>query len=436
MNAARILFTTEHLFHPIRPLPLQKTFSSSKMQKLDLVISALALIVMGLLSVGIIPTLYLIGAHKKVRACENESNVFEKPRKNVPELNLFLRKLQETPQSKEEFTADKPPEVPVYHYDSSQTKQPKQLSWYNISHRPIGNFFFPSSNDDTRKDLCAERSKTFDSLSSKQDCFFKRISIMCDDKKIDAYIFAKKSNFANGRWTLLSNGHTGLCEYELGYQKEIFEALNSNYIVFNYPGMGCSEGETFRNNVIKAYQAVLSFIENQIDAKEIICWGTSMGGGVKGHAFKRHPFIKGKRYVSVSDQTYSTLANAVVSMSRKDMVKIAGYKVPASGFLTKQSGWQLSSKSSSSKLSHPEIVIHKATKLHPTKYEDIQDDNLFGELHCLAGHLLNQKDAIHWPTKLFVGTKDTHCGKLSAEEKKTIIHGIKEALMPGFVSFT
>src|SRR5262249_6494271 len=155
-------------------------------------------------------------------------------------------------------------------------------------------------------------------------------------------------------------------------------------VLFNYTAMGSSEGEPNRNQTVASYDAVLRYLEDRegVGAEEIICWGTSMGGGVKGHAFKRHTFQNDIRYVSISESTYRKLSDAVTSMIN-----------PVLSPAIRAAGWQLSSKSSSVKLPIPEIVLHTAKQLYPKTKDDIEHDSLFGGTACLAGHLLHQKSA-------------------------------------------
>lgn len=413
-STVQILFSTEHLFHPLRA----QNAKGPKNLILDRIISGVALMILGALSLGIIPALYGFAAKKKsnpfiiptARSIATTKALKEKLH------NPILKKMVENPQSEAEFVANKAVSTPVFTAQLSALPKGSN-SYLSFIHSWGGSRLFPASDRNTTNRLFETRRNTFKTLSLDPNQFFRRESVACDGMKIDIYLFGKKSTLGNGRWTLLSHGYTGHAENANGYQKDVFERVHSNYVVFNYPNMSCTEGNISRNNVVAAYRAVLNFIEEGIGAKEIICWGTSMGGGVKGHAFKRHKFKPNIKYVSVSDQTYTTLEKAAKAMNH-------GWGATA----IKKTGWQLSSKKSSPKLPYPEIVIHKAKQLHPKSFGDIEHDNLFGGEDCLAGHLLKQKEASQWTTKKFIGTKAHHCGGLNDDEKQAIADAINAAL--------
>ncbi len=386
-----------------------------------------------------------------------------------------ISKLLDSVQSKEEFLADEPPQNPIYNIEIDSAKLPAKASEkkYQNKTNDLKNLISASglnpkslpielqgefqglltpllSPSFTRQDLDAVHGKaaTFLVPGAKNDPNFKdriikgreqiyqrlqensnqwvgkRVSILCNGSKIDAYILGKKDTISNGRWTLFSNGHGGLAEEAALWEWEHAQKIQSNMIIYNYPGVGCSEGPRARNRMVASYEAIMCFLEDRekgIGAKEIIGWGTSMGGGVQGHARKRHEYKKDVRYAFVDNQTYRTVADAVGSMKSEHF-----------GKLVKPLGWQLSSKSSE-KLNHPQIVVQRATKLHPEAKEDILHDGLFTPEGSLAGHLLAKNS--HWPRKKIVGITAHHCGKFSDEELKEIHQAVAKALEPGFTAF-
>lgn len=422
-----------------------------------------ATICLSLFSLGIIPLVCRVlyshrfkiesnTSHTKIRqAASNAIPPLRNRQVQLPNnLSQHLKEIIDKPQTKEEFISDILPK-PVYEmiiarqYESHGPKmlpeaspvlQSNAVNWLlsSFSSSP-SEALFPSSIDSAR----AKRPRLYDRYH-QDGILIKRICLECNSKKIDAYLIGKQENLGNGRWTLYSHGHTGVAEDGLIYQQGVLDKLNSNYLLFNYPGMGCSEGPATRNAVVAAYETCLSFLEEKIEAKEIICWGTSLGGGIKGTAWKYYPHLQEKRakeknraknpvrkmrIVSVSDQTFSTLQKATRSMGKNKL------EVHAIKYL----GYQLASQKSSKNLPHPEIVIHKAKRLYPQNKGDIEHDGLFGGEDCLAGYLLKDKASQDWPMKRFIGTQANHCGGLTDKEANCIAENIEVALQPSFEAF-
>ncbi len=166
----------------------------------------------------------------------------------------------------------------------------------------------------------------------------------------------------NKKWLLPSLGNMELYEDKLvspRFQTFLKESA-TNAILFNYPGVGSSFGTPCSATAVKAYQAVLSFLENEeqgIGAKEITGYGFSLGGGVQGESLKTHPLQKGLdkgiRYVFIKDRTFSNLEKVAKSF--------AGFLGSAVSYF----GWTLDSIESSKKLAHlgiSEIIIQATNK--------------------------------------------------------------------------
>lgn len=222
-----------------------------------------------------------------------------------------------------------------------------------LIHRLIGKLIVPASSPDFAKaamgiDISADNLATIRTHFNLSDEWkIKRLSIEVDGHVIDAVIVGKESTLENGRWLLKSGGNGECYEQNLeGYElKNILNEFNTNAILFNYPGVGANGGLPSRNAMIKAYRAMLTFLEDQkkgIGAKEIIGYGHSIGGGVQAEALNHHRLKKDIKYVFVKDRTFSKLS-----------------AVPDCflGFLSIITGWNMNCINSSLRLKAPEIII-------------------------------------------------------------------------------
>lgn len=256
----------------------------------------------------------------------------------------------------------------------------------------------------------------------------KRISVLVDGKKIDAVVLGRKNNLNNKRWTLFSNGNGTTLEGNLAYSSgDIVEQINklgTNFLLYNYQGVGASEGWSTRNGMVNAHKAMLKFLEDEkkgIGAKEIIQRGISIGAGVQGHAMKTHKIKKDIKYVFVKNQTFSQLS------------KVPG---PFLGSLMKFFGWELSSVSSSKKLEKeekPEIIIQTAHKVRELKAEQIKNDGRIPKRGAHAYRLLSLKEK--WKHKVFIGTSAMHCEMFDRTTTNKIFASINHALQTGYAGF-
>lgn len=484
----RVLFSTSHLLHPTRSLG----GSIPEVEITDRVISGIALVILGICTLGAVPVYYYYKAKKKIESLHNngQKSTYIPPKMAMPKVLDFA-------QSKEEFIADQAPQNPIFSVKLDEKKLPAKPTsdkYYNrltgvvnsvlnnigfsfATHIPqVFSFLSPFSslgwisggpskkvlqgalqsahyagstelvpgstqnNPDLKKRVADSRQGIFDFIQKHADKWEGiRVAIECNGKKIDAYIVARKYQGqngieTNGRWMVCSNGHGGIAEFtDMNNLTSDSEDYHTNMIFYNYPSISCSEGETIvsslqmggqwgtRNAMVASHEAVMRFVEEEIKATEIIDYGISMGGGVQGHARKRHDYKPYIRYVDMSDQTYRTLEDAVRSMKGNEL---AG--------LVKPLGWQLSTKSAE-KMKHPQIVIHKATQLYPTSKKHILPDGLFSAEGSLPGYLLSKSEK--WTNKKFIGIQGDHGSRLKEKEKKAVQEALEKAFDPKFAGF-
>ncbi|PIS01156.1 MAG: hypothetical protein COT84_03930 [Chlamydiae bacterium CG10_big_fil_rev_8_21_14_0_10_35_9] len=231
---------------------------------------------------------------------------------------------------------------------------------------------------------------------------YKRITVAVDDNQIDAMIVGKPTTLDNGKWTLYSNGNGEFYEtkpFNPEFHRTLTE-LNSNAIVFNYPGVGASTGPISRKTMAKAYKAMLTLLEDKkkgIGAREIIGYGHSIGGGVQGDALLTHELKKEIKYVFVKSRTFSDLS----TLTSLIMARVLG-------LLVKVLGWNIDSVTSSKKLQVPEIILQTARVENYEELNDsskIVDDGIIRPDGSLASALLNSdcKDK-----KVILGIKEKH----------------------------
>ncbi len=238
---------------------------------------------------------------------------------------------------------------------------------YNVLHVIVGKIILPASNnvsEEFGKDHLKKCREGIDLTSERK---FKRFTVEVDGYGIDAVIIGNKSTLANGRWTLASLGNGQVYENKLENNEleVVLRELHSNAIVFNYPGVGGSSGQPNRQAMIKAYRAMLTFLEDEkhgVGAKEIIGYGFSIGGGVQGDALNNHRLKEGVKYIFVKDRTFSNLSTEVSALIAKPF-----------GVLVKVLGWNLDSVESSKKLLAHEIIMQTAWV---NSYEQIHDSSL------------------------------------------------------------
>lgn len=233
---------------------------------------------------------------------------------------------------------------------------------------------------------------------------YKRITLEVNGYKIDTVIMGKPSTLGNGRWVATTNGNAEFYENKMRCEnfKHILTELNGNAIVFNYPGVAISSGNANKKAMASAYSAILAFLEdkNGIDAKEIIGYGHSIGGGVQGDALKFHKLKKDKKYVFIKSRTFDDLSREVYHLLGS----------PFLGFLVKVLNWNISSYTKN--LKAPEIILQTANVknyeiLTPKDAWRIKNDGIIPAEASHAAAILSKK-RLNKHKKLVIGIPEMH----------------------------
>lgn len=194
----------------------------------------------------------------------------------------------------------------------------------------------------------------------------QRLTIEADGQQIDATLLIKPSkdplNTKNDRWTLYSTGNMQQYEDVLSdadYCNNLFGAgnLDTNVLFFNYPGVGKSEGFPSRSGSVKAYQTLLRWLEKEGEAKELIGFGHSIGGGIQGEAIANHPKKTDVFYCFIKDRTFSHLSGVAEDITKIRMPKLGKVLGPIVKKIVELSSWNIQTAKASLRTTHPEIII-------------------------------------------------------------------------------
>lgn len=236
----------------------------------------------------------------------------------------------------------------------------------------------------------------------KEGFKIKRFSIEVDGYTIDAVMLGR--NLASDRWMLMSGGNG---EFYEALKHEFIQdnltlfldTLDTNAILFNYAGVGASSGLPNRNIMVKAYEAFLKILEDDIKAKTIFGYGHSIGGGVQADALLDHEFKDGVRYLFMKSRTFTDFADTAADVLFHPI-----------DYVIRFVQWNFETLKSSASLKCPELIF-QTTDSH--FYEDISKhitsiipDPLISPTVALAQGLLSQ--TTNWKNKFFMGIREGH----------------------------
>jgi len=210
-----------------------------------------------------------------------------------------------------------------------------------------------------RKEISQLRKYLSESDFSENKMKMKRIALKVDGYVIDGMILGTEKTLGNGRWILKTGGNGELYEGAICANSKLADELDSNLITFNYSGVQGSSGMPNRAAMVKAYQAMLNFLEDEdsgIGANEVVSYGHSIGGGVQAEGIEKHELKDGIKYVFVKSKTFSSISD------------LCSKRIPLLGIIVKLLGWNFKTTESSKKLEAPEIVIQ--TVSYDGKYLD------------------------------------------------------------------
>ena len=240
---------------------------------------------------------------------------------------------------------------------------------------------------------------------------YKRISVEVDGNLVDAMLVVRDSTAKNGKWILRSNAQRDFYEIHkthTTFPKKLALSLDSNVLLFNYPGIGASQGSFTQEAIAKTYQVMLRFLEDNkkgIGASTIIGAGHCLGANVQGEALKDHELQPNINYIFVKDRCASKFSKVTSGLNMSWIEK-----------LLELCGWNMDTLSSSKQLLNAhEILLHtakdttKRTVIEITDPNLIINDGLIAKEDTLAYHILRNQDS-----------------SFSEKLKKTTVLGISE----------
>lgn len=248
-----------------------------------------------------------------------------------------------------------------------------------LLHRVIGNFVVLAAIDTK----CGESPRYDVENLIKQNWKIKRISIQVDGRIVDAAVVMKQdqAQVQPNRWTLLSCGNREFLQNLSNL--ELVDKLQSNAVYYNYPGVAGSTGEPSRSTIAKTSRVMLRFLEEQCQAKEIIWYGHSLGGGAQ-EAFADHTRKEGVQYCLIKSRTFSHLRKVVQDM-------FGGSRLIS--FLVWLFGWDMSPVASVKNSPVPQIILQTDPSYFPNGNLIPHSDGIITEAASLAKAVEHDENA-------------------------------------------
>lgn len=312
---------------------------------------------------------------------------------------------------------------------------------YRSLHTMYGNLFFQPEN----ASRIATQVRAHINLNTEWK--YRRFTLLVDGIPVDAMIVGRPSTLGNKRWMVLSIGITKVFECLLidnpeafhpghppgiGPLQKLLKLTNANIVLYNYPGMGDTGGSINKSTMQKVHEAILRFIEDRVQATEIIDYGHSFGGANQADTWTTHTAKSNIRYVLVKDRSPTLLGDAVENLGGRD-------KAIANSLF----GWQINTVPISDNLKYPEIHIMSVKHIdHPMLFTDAAQivasekdsfaptygDTVIPYKASTAMHYLHQPP--HNVHKVIIGVPDDHGATIT--EPTLVAEAINEAFEGAF----
>jgi hypothetical protein len=143
----------------------------------------------------------------------------------------------------------------------------------------------------------------------------RRLALSKSGINYDAFVFEHEDTKGNGQWVLVAGGNGWVGEHCAGQSVRRFHGLGFNTLYVNGPGVGRSSGFPTSYSIGAGQEAGLQFLETAVNAKKILLYGQSLGGGAQAEAIRMHKFkMDSIDYMVWSDRSFDTLSNTASSM--------------------------------------------------------------------------------------------------------------------------
>ncbi len=237
------------------------------------------------------------------------------------------------------------------------------------------------------------------SISTDPDWQYQRITLLVNGRYRDALLMGKPETLTNRKWVVVAPGSDA--GYETWAQKRDFQEFltrtESNALIFNYPGIGKSQGPITKSAVVDTCRAAFLFIEERLQATRVIGYGYSMGGGVIAETMAALPPPRESlSRVALLDRTYSKLSKAASTSVGK-----------WAGSLLKFFRWDLRTDEACRQLTIPRIILQTANM----GSAQIINDGVIAPSDSLAQELLtSRRDNLK-----VIGIQETHLAPLRTD---------------------
>lgn len=184
-------------------------------------------------------------------------------------------------------------------------------------------------------------------LAKKNDLietgFGGEITINKADSDVSIKAFSIKPNCPDkplsDKWIVVFNGMGDLSDNHIEALEKLANDTNANVISFDYRGVGTSGGKAVcMDDLVEDGTMVLDYLKDvQVDPKNILLYGHSMGGGVaaKLHGESNHPGPL------LSESSFSTFATAISKKKNRFVaffVKLFNWDLDATKFFESTKG--------------------------------------------------------------------------------------------------
>lgn len=198
---------------------------------------------------------------------------------------------------------------------------------YTLLHNLIGRIVYPATFMETASKIS---DNLRDQIDSEGPWKYKRFSIEVDGNRVDATLIGKETTLDNGRYVLKTVGNGMSYEVDDPCLNVFLDEIEGNAVLIDVPGVGATEGGSYRSTIAKAHRAMVMFMEDQqgLAAKEIIFKDFSIGTVVRAEGLKDHTLQDNINYLGINDRGLRSVS-AVVGLFLGCIVTIAGWNQSA-----------------------------------------------------------------------------------------------------------
>lgn len=188
-----------------------------------------------------------------------------------------------------------------------------------------------------------------------------RFSLLVSGYPVDATLIGRESTLSNGRWLLIAQGLTLMYEsrlindpepasseqsHKLTPLQKLLMGTDASAVLYNYPGMGASQGPNALPAAFNAHEAFLRYIENELHATEVIDDGHSLGGSIQASVWQTHSPKQNISYVLVKDRACCKTVDVMRNLGGRFLATSSEYF-----------GWNMDTIPSSDHVQIPEIHV-------------------------------------------------------------------------------